>query len=58
VYYQDLTDLINRDAAAYTYYYSLAPKTQEMLQRRELRSLDEMRRAVEEFRLAQRPEAF
>ncbi len=58
MYYQDLTDLINRDAAAYTYYYSLAPKTQEMLQRRELRSLDEMRRAVEEFRLAQRPEAF
>ena len=46
MYYHDLTDLINRDSAAYTYYYSLAPKLQQMLQDRSIASLDEMRRAV------------
>jgi hypothetical protein len=58
MYYHDLTDLINRDAAAYTYYYSLAPKTQELLQQRDLRSLDELRRAVEDLDISRRPEAF
>ena len=58
MYYHDLTDLINRDSAAYTYYYSLAPKLQQMLQDRSIASLDEMRRAVEDIRISQRPEAF
>ena len=58
MYFHDLTDLLNGDEAAYTYYYSLSPKTQEQLQRQNICSLDQMRRAVKELRLHQRPSAF
>ena len=58
MYFHDLTDLLNGDEAAYTYFYSLAPKTQEQLRRQSICSLDQLRRAVEELRLRQRPEVF
>ncbi|MBQ6116677.1 MAG: hypothetical protein IJL08_05050 [Oscillospiraceae bacterium] len=58
MYYHDLTDLLNGDEAAYTYFYSLSPKTQELLRRQTICSLDQLRRAVEELRFRQRPEVF
>ena len=58
MYFHDLTDLLNGDEAAYTYFYSLSPKTQEQLRRQSVCSLDQLRRAVEELRIRQRPEAF
>ena len=56
--FHDLTDLLNGDEAAYTYFYSLSPKTQEQLQQQNICSLDQLRRAVEDIRLHQRPSAF
>ena len=58
MYYHNLTDLLNGDEAAYTYFYSLSPKTQEQLQKQNICSLDQLRRAVEDIRIQQRPEAF
>ena len=58
MYYEDLTDLLNRDASAYAYYYGLAPSIQEMLQGRPIGSLDEMRRFVDDYRFSRRPGAF
>ena len=48
MYYHDLTDLLNHDSAAYAYFYSLSPKTQEQLQRQRLTSIDQLRRAAVE----------
>lgn len=58
MYYHDLTDLINRDSAAYEYFYSLSPKTQELLRSRSVTSLDQLRRSVKDIRVSQRPEIF
>ncbi len=58
MYYEDLADLLNRDASAYAYYYGLAPSIQEMLQSRPIGSLDEMRRFVDDYHFSQRPDAF
>ena len=58
MYFHDLTDLLNGDGAAYTYFYSLSPKTQEQLQKQHICSLDQLRRAVDDIRLRQRPEVF
>lgn len=58
MYHHDLTDLINSDPAAYDYYFSLAPKTQELLQRRDIRSLHQLRQEVEDIRTHQRPAVF
>jgi len=58
MYYHDLTDLLNGDAAAYGYFYSLSPKTQELLRQQTICSLDQLRRAVEDLRIRQRPEVF
>ena len=58
MYYHDLTDLLNGDEAAYTYFYSLSPKTQEQLQKLNICTLDQLRRSVEDLRIQQRPEAF
>ena len=58
MYYHDLTDLLNGDEAAYTYFYSLSPKTQEQLQRQSICSMDQLRRAVEDLRIHQRPDVF
>jgi len=58
MYCHDLTELLNRDAAAYTYFYSLSPKTQALLQGRDIRTLDELHRAAEELRVRRRPDVF
>lgn len=58
MYYHDLTDLLNGDPAAYSYFYSLSPKTQEQLRAQSVCSLDQLRRAVEDIRIRQRPAAF
>ena len=57
MYYHDLTDLINREAA-YTFYYSLAPSTQELLRDRTDGSLAELRRAAEDGRVSRQPRVF
>jgi len=57
MYYHDLTDLINREAA-YTFYYSLAPSTQELLRDRTAGSLAELRRAAEDGRVSRQPRVF
>ncbi len=58
MYYDSLTDLLNNDGAAYDYFYSLAPKTQELLRSRTVRSLDQLRHAVDDIRTDQRPDVF
>ncbi|MBQ9393120.1 MAG: hypothetical protein IJU18_03910 [Oscillospiraceae bacterium] len=58
MYYHDLTDLVNNDAAAYEYFYSLPPKLQEQLRSHRLTSLDQLRRAVDDITLQSRPEVF
>ena len=58
MYYHDLTDLLNGDGAAYAYFYSLSPNTQEQLQKLNICTLDQLRRAVEDLRMEQRPGAF
>ena len=54
MYYHDLTDLLNGDEAAYTYFYSLAPGTQEQLRSLDICTMDQLRRAVEECRIPHR----
>ncbi len=58
MYYYDLTDLLNGDEAAYTYFYSLAPGTQEQLRALHICTMEQLRRAVEDIRISQRPDAF
>ncbi|MBQ7485647.1 MAG: hypothetical protein IJT78_03360 [Oscillospiraceae bacterium] len=58
MYYHDLTDLLNHDSAAYAYFYSLSPKTQEQLQRQRLTSIDQLRRAVKDMAFDERPQVF
>ena len=58
MYYHDLNDLLNRDGAAYEYFYALSPKTQELLRARSVTSLDQLRRSVKDIRASQRPETF
>ncbi|MBQ2061868.1 MAG: hypothetical protein II458_04260 [Oscillospiraceae bacterium] len=58
MYFHDLTDLLNGDEAAYTYFYSLAPKTQEQLRAQRICSMDQLRHAVEDIRIRRRPQVF
>ena len=53
-----LTDLLNRNAAAYTFFYSLSPQTQEQLRTREIYTLQELHRAAADIEWQQRPQAF
>ena len=53
-----LTDLLNRNAAAYTFFYSLSPQTQEQLRTREIYTLQELHRAAADIDMQQRPQAF
>ena len=53
-----LTDLLNRNAAAYTFFYSLSPQMQEQLRAREIHTLPELHRAAADIGLQQRPQAF
>ncbi len=56
--YSNLTDLLNRDSAAYELFYALSPQTQELLQERGARSLEELQQAVADIDTHQRPSAF
>ena len=58
MYFHDLTDLLNGDEAAYTYFYSLSPGTQEQLRALDICTMEQLRRAVENVRIRRRPEAF
>ena len=53
-----LTDLLNRNAAAYTFFYSLSPETQTALRAKEIRTLPELHRAASDVAMGQRPKAF
>ncbi len=53
-----LTDLLNRNAAAYTFFYSLSPETQTVLREKEIHTLPELHRAASDAALARRPQAF
>jgi len=53
-----LTDLLNRNAAAYTFFYSLSPQTQTELRAREIHTLPELHRAAADIDMQQRPQAF
>ena len=53
-----LTDLLNRNAAAYEFFYSLSPQLQQLLRHRDIHTLDELHRAADDIMLRQRPQAF
>ncbi len=56
--YSNLTDLLNRDSAAYEFFYALSPQTQELLHERGARSLEELQQAVADIDTHLRPSAF
>ncbi len=56
--HDSLTDLLNRNAAAYTFFYSLSPKMQDALRSREIHTLPELHRAASDIEMQQRPQAF
>ena len=53
-----LTDLLNRNAAAYTFFYSLSPETQTALRQRTIHTLPELHRAASDVAMELRPRAF
>lgn len=54
----DLTDLLNSDPAAYEFFYSLPPETQNQLQSRDIRCMKELEEATAEIGLSRRPKIF
>lgn len=52
----DLTDLLNNDPQAYSYFYALSPQMQTDLRRRDIRCMEELRSAAAELTLEQRPQ--
>jgi len=55
---EPLTDLLNRNAASYSFYYSPTPETQTALRAREIHTLPELHRAASDIAVQQRPRAF
>lgn len=55
-YAADLTDLLNNDPQAYSYFYALSPQMQTDLRRRDIRCMDELRDAAAELTTEQRPQ--
>ncbi len=56
--YETLTDLLNNEAAAYDYFYALAPQMQTQLQQRGgIRDLRQLRAAAAELAAQDRPAA-
>jgi hypothetical protein len=53
-----LTDLLNRNAAAYEFFYSLTPQTQQLLRERHIHTLTELHRAADDITLQRRPKSF
>ena len=57
--YETLTDLLNNEAGAYNYFYSLSPEMQTSLwQRTDIRSLTQLRQAAADVQIQRRPGAF
>ena len=57
-YSKDLTDLLNSNAEAYEFFYSLPPETQTILWGKDIRCVPELRLAAAEVGLDKRPKAF
>ena len=55
---ENLTDLLNRDTAAYEMFYALTPQMQQLLQQRNIHTLEELRQAVADLDTHRRPAAF
>ncbi len=53
-----LTDLLNRNEAAYTFFFSLSPEMQQLLRQREIHTLQELHRAVSDIEYKRRPPIF
>ena len=58
IHSENLTDLLNSDAAAYEFFFALPPQTQDLLQRRDIRCLDDLKQAAADVGLDRRPRAF
>ncbi len=54
----DLTDLLNNDPQAYTYFYALPAETQTQLRKRDIRSMEELKAATADLAYNTRPGAF
>lgn len=54
----DLTDLLNNDSQAYTYFYALPAQTQTNLRKRDIRSMEELKAAAADLAYADRPDVF
>ncbi len=54
----DLTDLLNNDPQAYTYFYALPAETQTQLRKQDIRSMEELKTATADLAYTNRPEAF
>ena len=57
-YAADLTDLLNNDPQAYTYFYALPAQTQTDLRKRDIRSMEELKQANADLAYDNRPRAF
>ena len=57
-YAADLTDLLNNDPQAYTYFYALPAETQTQLRKQDIRSMEELKTATADLAYTNRPEAF
>ena len=56
-YAADLTDLLNNDPQAYTYFYALPAQTQTDLRKRDSRSMEELQKAAADLGDDSRPRA-
>ena len=54
----DLTDLLNNDPQAYTYFYALPAETQTQLRRQDIRSMEELKTATADLAYTNRPDVF
>ena len=54
----DLTDLLNNDSQAYTYFYALPAQTQTDRRKRDIRSMEELKAAAADLAYADRPDVF
>lgn len=54
-YAADLTDLLNNDPQAYTYFYALPAEMQTALRRQDIRCMDELRAATAELAMDDQP---
>ncbi len=57
-YAADLTDLLNNDPQAYTYFYSLPAQAQTDLRKRDIRCMEELKAATADLAYTDRPQAF